>query len=196
MNTFCPFFNERCKGNECVMWKDEKCLVISFMEHLIAHQEEKFQGHEPLGRIIGRIREPEIPDEIRSATSEELAAELVSLAKKEFPDEERIKISQIIDLFLETKKVNSWDLPAEIELKIEKAEKLAQRALDNEKINKEKNMLPSLIDLCVDWAKDRGLGRVTKTDIEVFLISQNTKILPQTQRELYLQVNVKLKSKR
>ncbi len=67
MNIFCPFFKDRCKGNECVMWKDEKCLIISFMENCITPPEEEVEELERIGREMRGIREMEVPDEIKSA---------------------------------------------------------------------------------------------------------------------------------
>ena len=32
--SLCPFFNEECKGNQCVMWSDEECLVVGFLHQL------------------------------------------------------------------------------------------------------------------------------------------------------------------
>ena len=34
MMTFCPFFNAECKGNQCVMWSNEECLIVGFLERL------------------------------------------------------------------------------------------------------------------------------------------------------------------
>ena len=204
MNIFCPLIREKCKGNECVMWIDEKCLVITFMKNFVQPPEEEFEERVslPISYKHEEISVKEIPEEIKSATPEELAAELISFAKKEFPDEERIWIRNIASLFWRSKNLERWGLPPEIQLKIEKAEMLAQKQLDTERdikereqLEKEKAELPSLVNLCVDWVKEHGLKRVTKADVEAFLLEKNIEILPQTQRALYAMVNVQLKSK-
>ena len=204
MNIFCPLIREKCKGNECVMWVDEKCLLITFMKNFVQPPEEEFEERVslPISYEHEEISVKEIPEEIKSATPEELAAELISFAKKEFPDEERIWIRNIASLFWRSKNLERWGLPPEIQLKIEKAEMLAQKQLDTERdikereqLEKEKAELPSLVNLCVDWVKEHGLKRVTKADVEAFLLEKNIEILPQTQRALYAMVNVQLKSK-
>jgi len=93
-------------------------------------------------------------------------------------------------------------MPPEIQLKIEKAEMLAQKELEKERevkeretLEKEKTELPSLVSSCVDWAKDHGLKRITKADIDAFLLEKGIQILPQTQRALYAMANVEIKSK-
>jgi len=202
MNTLCPFFREDCKGNECVMWKDEKCLIATFMENFIRPSAEEIERNVPSVYMDEELSGKKIPDEIKSASPEELAAELISFAKKEFPSEEKIGIRNISQLFWGSKNVERWSTPADIQLKIEKAEILAQKQLDNEREMKEKEQLekeraelPSLINSCIDWAREHGLKRVTQSDIEAFLMEKNLEILQQTQRSLYAQANVQLKSK-
>ena len=104
------------------MWIDEKCLVITFMENFVKPPEEEFEEPVPLPISYEHkeISAKEIPEEIKSATPEELAAELISFAKKEFPDDERIWIRNIASLFWESKNVERWNLPSDIQLKIEK----------------------------------------------------------------------------
>jgi len=202
MNDQCPFYKKKCLGNQCVMWKDESCLIVSFMENFVKQPEEEIEEHIPLDYETEEIREKEVPTEIKLATPEELAAKLVDFAKKEFPDEERIWIRNIAQLFWKSKNIERWGLPPEIQLKIEKAEMLAQKQLDNEReikekeqLEKEKAELPSLVSSCVDWAKERGLKRITKADVEAFLLEKNIEILPQTQRSLYAMANVEIKRK-
>src|SRR3989344_9504324 len=126
----------------------------------------------------------EVPSEIKSATAEELAAELVDFAKKEFPDSERVYIPKVSQLFWGQKNISKWDMPPEIKFKIEKAEILAGNFVDkqfdakrevrnNEQLEKEKTELPSLVSSCIDWAKEHGLNRVTQADVYAFLLNKN-----------------------
>lgn len=206
MKILCPFFKNDCKGNECVMWKDEKCLIVSFMESILTEPEE-FEGREPItpAQIISGtgLEEVEIPGEIKSASPEELAVELISFTKKELSGEERMRVRKVAQLFWGGKKIERWGMPPEIRLKIDKAEMLAQKQLDTERevkereqLEKEKMGLPSLTNLCVDWAKEHGLKRVIQSDVEAFLMEKNVELLRQTERSLYALVNVKLRSKR
>ena len=232
MSIMCPFFKEKCKGNECVMWKDEKCLISSYMEHFIVPPEEikivakrmredikeleeyikttrevvereaQRRAEIKAERENEEIRNRAALDEIESVSVEELAAELVSLAKREFPHEERIRISNISRLFWLSKNVDTWSIPPEIQLKKDKVEMLAQRELDHEmeikmkeQLEKEKSELPSLVSSFVDWARDHGLKKVTHADVDAFLIDKNIKILRQTEKTLYAKANVELRSR-
>jgi len=201
MNTFCPIIKEKCRGNECVMWRDERCLIIAFMEIFVRAPEEENIAIST-GYEYEEIDKVEVPEEIKSATPEELAVNLISFVKEEFPDNKRIWIPNIASLFWSSKNVERWNLPSDIKLKIEKAERLAQRQLENEREIKEKERLetekielPSLVGSCVDWAREHGLKRVTKADVEAFLLEKNIEILSQTKRALYAMVNVQLKAK-
>lgn len=201
MKDQCPFFKKKCLGNQCVMWKDETCLVVSFMENFVGQPPAEFERPEPLGFEM-ETREVEVPTEIKLATPEELAAKLIDFTQKEFPDEDRRWIRNISQLFWRSKNIERWNIPADIQLKIEKAELLAQKQLDSERevrereqLEKEKTELPSLVSSCVDWAKDHSLKRITKADVEAFLLEKNIEILPQTQRSLYAMANVEIKSK-
>jgi len=194
MNAFCPLIKDNCKGNECVMWKDEKCVFISFFSNLEMARDTP-ENHE--------VEEMVLPEDLISATPEELATVLIQFIKKEYSDEERIWRHNVILEFLLTKDINIRMLPMEIQLKLEKAERLADKQLTdekqvkmNEQLDQQKIELPSLVSQCVDWAKEQGLSRITKSDVEAFLMEKNIELLPDIHRKLYSLANVKIKSKK
>jgi len=202
MNAFCPFSKETCRGSECVMYRDEECLIVSFLQSTSEGISPSVEITEPSGIEIHRP-EAEVPDEIKSATPEELAAELISFVKKELSGEERMWVRKVSRLFWGGKGVERWLMPPDVRLRMEKAEMLAQKELDTEQkvkereqLEKEKAGLPSLVNLCVDWAIERGLKRVTQADVQAFLMEKNVEVLRQTERSLYALANVKLRSKR
>jgi 5-methylcytosine-specific restriction endonuclease McrA len=61
---------------------------------------------------------------------------------------------------------------------------LAQKLQKNEKEVKEKErkLLISLVNPCVDWTKEHGLKKVTETDIDAFLLERGIDHLPRTKR--------------
>ncbi len=208
MNAFCPFINDKCRGNKCVMWEDNGCVIVNFMKSFTELSEGDVilpvveEDNRTPDLYSELKREANIPEEIKTASPEELAAELVSFIKTEFPEAKRTRVRDISIIFWEIKNVERWGIPPDIRLKLEKAEMLAKRQLEEEKelkekeqLEREKAKLPSLVNSCIEWAEEHDLKRVTKTDVEAFLIEKNVDILPQTQRALYAMVNVKLKSK-
>jgi hypothetical protein len=167
-------------------------------------EDEEMDENEEKGQINIGFERPvsEVPSEIKFATAEELAAQMIDFAKKEFPDEERVYIRSVSQLFWGQKNISKWNMPPEIQFKIEKAEMLAQKKLDVEKefknksqLEKEKTELPSLVSSCVDWAKDHGLKRITQADVDAFLLEKNIELMSQTKRSLYAMANVTIRSK-
>jgi len=157
------------------MWRNEACLIVSFLQTI-------FEGVPSSEEIMGTSgteilrEEAEVPDWIETRTAEELAVEILEYKKKQFP---------------------------EIEMKIEKAEILAQRAIRDEtetqrreRIEKEKEELPSLVSHCIDWARTHGLKRLTVADVDAYIMERNLEILKETRRALYAMANVKLKSRK
>jgi hypothetical protein len=184
-------------------WKDDTCLIFSYLEAALSPSEHEFietEADESYLRLEEKARE--VPVQIKSATPEELAAELVSFAKREFTHEERIWISRAAEFFWEEKGITTkWNIPSDIRLKLEKAETLAQQQIHSEReaelkaqLEKEKAELPHLISQCVVWARKQGLSRLTQADVDAFLLEQEKEILPQTKRAIYATANVQLKS--
>lgn len=208
MITFCPFFKDECKGNQCVMWSNEKCLIVDFLQKLQSSFEKEIPEEEIVVRepIISRFERPEptIPEEIKQATPETLAAEFILFLETEFPESKLTPYGGNFELFLQTKNLTEhWNLPPEIRLKIKKAQTLArdeiQKRIETEhkiRFEREKEELPSLVDRCADWAITKGMKRVTVADVDAFILENEFDILKETRRALYSMTNVKLKSKK
>lgn len=163
--------------------------------------EEEYEGRSPSNNFGRENIEPDIPSEIRLATEEELADQLINFAKEEFPDKEGWFGGEF-RLFWAQKNVDSFSSPPEIRLKIRKAEMIAlnkltaeKQEIEREQLAREKDGLPSLISRCVDWAKENGLKSVRQSDIEAFLLEKEIEIMQPTKRSLYAMTNVALKAK-
>lgn len=200
MNTFCPFFKETCRGNECVIFRNEECLFVSFLQIV----SEGVPSEEIIERRIEFQREEvEVPAWIKTRTPEELAVEMLEFKKKEFPENENLGFHTISNFFWKSKGIERYAMPSDIELKVERANILAQREIlkeeekqKKEQWEKEKEELPSLVSQCIDWARTNGLKRLTLGDIDAYIMERNLDILRETRRALYAMANVKLKSKK
>ena len=200
MNTFCPFFKETCRGNECVIFRNEECLFVSFLQIV----SEGVPSEEIIERRIEFQREEvEVPAWMKTRTPEELAVEMLEFKKKEFPENENLGFHTISNFFWKSKGIERYAMPSDIELKVERANILAQREIlkeeekqKKEQWEKEKEELPSLVSQCIDWARTNGLKRLTLGDIDAYIMERNLDILRETRRALYAMANVKLKSKK
>lgn len=209
MKTLCPFFKESCHGNECVMWKSEECLLVTFLQRIqegvpipdgsISSSEE---GIENSGLNLHR-EEAEVPKWLKRSTPEEIALEMLEFKEKEFPKDEKVSFHILSRFFWENKGVHRFLLPSEAELKVERAESLAERenarreeAEKKQRLSEEKEELPSLVNQCVDWARLNSLNRLTLSDVDTYVMEKNLDILKETKRALYAMANVKLKSRK
>lgn len=202
MNTFCPFFKENCRGNECVMFRSGECVIVSSLQGISAGVPSSVEIMEPSGIEFHR-REAEVPDWIKTRPPEELAVEMLEFKKKEFSEDENLGFHTISDFFWKSKGIERFLMPSDIQLKIERANILARREIlkevetqKKERLEKEKEELPSLVSQCIDWARTNGLKRLTLGDIDAYIMERNLDILKKTRRALYAMANVKLKSKK
>jgi hypothetical protein len=88
------------------------------------------------------------------------------------------------------------DILGETRREIYDRSKVKEEELYRLKVERERNELPSLIDQCFDWAINRGLSRLTKSDIKSFLFEFNYNITSDIENQLYALANTKMKSKR
>jgi hypothetical protein len=199
MDNLCPFFKERCHGNECIMWKNEECLLVAFLRRIqesVPVSEEKSIGRS--GMILHR-EETEVPKWLRTSTPEELAEEMLEFGKKEFPEEATLGYRSAFRHFWESKGIHEFLMPSETQMKIEKANYLVERQVAKERksrLAEEKEELPSLVSQCLDWARINDLKRLTLADVDTFIMEKELDILSETKRAVYSSANVKLKSRK
>lgn len=158
---------------------------------------------------IGRIPTEEAemrPEEASSETSfrrsvelkeseEELVAQLIEFFKKEYPEHE-IKSTfphDISRLFWASKGLDSVFLfNSSTRLKVDAVEMKAYEKLNQERVQKEKELLPKLIEKCLEWARGQGLKKVSRSNVSFFLSESEVKVTPTTRDILYSKVNLEL----
>jgi len=170
MIALCPFFRENCHGDECVMWKNEGCLLVSFLSGISEGITHLDKGQELNGAMLERqIVEP--PRWLKTSTPEAIAEELVDF-KKEFGEGVR-SVSSISHYYWSNKGVETYLMSPDIQMKIQKAELLADVEIRKDpetqrrdRLAKEKEELPSIVSQVVDFAKDNGLKSLTLADVD------------------------------
>jgi hypothetical protein len=181
------------------MWRDETCLIVSFLERLVP---DEIDGEEHL-QIPSYEGEDEIPEELLDTTPEELGAKLITFAEKELPDTKKGSMRKVFAMFWSERGVSPWRTPPEIQLMIQKAEVLAEKGLKDKEENKlklrlekERNNLGSYVDACADWARGVGLKKVTRADVETFLFEKEVELLSETIRKIWSMTNTRLRADR
>jgi hypothetical protein len=168
------------------MFRNEECLVVSFLQGVSAEETEE--------EII-------VPKWILTKTPEELSKEIFEFRQKELPEE--MNFYTISESFWESKGVEKSSMPLEVRMKMDRVDSITEEQIDKEKEakikqqwEKEKEELPSLVNKCVDWARNNGVKRLTLADVDTYIIINSLDILDVTRRALYAMVNVKLRSKK
>ena len=122
------FFAERTKKGDIIsVW-----VSVSEFEELIDQIAETNETTQHVEKEIEKLTlEEKNSNKIKSSSPEELAAEIISFAITEFPDQEDerpVPVHIIIGDFWRSKSINQWNLPADMKFRVRKAELLVTGA--------------------------------------------------------------------
>jgi hypothetical protein len=210
----CPFFKEDCHGNKCVMWHNEECVIVAFLEgmqELSMSEKSVHSSQEPTegtGVILQR-EVAEAPDWLKTASPEIIAKEILEFKESKFPEvhvgvtlRSRSNFHNFLFTYWTQKGVLKNLMPSEIQVRISEAERLAEQELvkkeqieKKERLENETEQLPNLVSQFVDWTKPRSIKRPTLTEVEQFVVDKNIDILKETKRSIFIMANEKLKTK-
>ena len=195
--SFCPLIKEKCKGNQCVMWSDEACLVVNFLETFGPDQSEIEIERVPIEIEdipirIGSSRSADVPNWFKLATPEEIIEEYFDFLQKEFENVSSHNY-QVFELFLQQKGLtNTWMLPQDMGLKMQKARTLLsveiqkrREAEKQERLEHELIQAPSLAEKFLNWMDDHGIDKVYKKNISRFLQEERLDLLRETQSSIF-----------
>jgi len=143
---------------------------------------------------VGEELVHEIPKEIKRKPSEQLADELVAFIEKEFPEAKMSYSSlphEAEQLFWESKGLrNTYVDDPQVSIKIHRAEFLARLKLEQETQKREREIVTKLVEECVKWAKENGLKKVTKANVDYFLIEKDQPLSRLSRDAIYNKVNL------
>lgn len=208
MENLCPFFKAECHGHQCMMWKNEECLIVAFLQKVQESASEEsssssLEQNIEMESSISHRETSKVPSWLKTATPESIAKEILEFKDEEFTENEPVSFHSVINLFWSKKGVERFFLPPEIDMKIRQADIKAQMQFQKEedekkkaRLSEEREELPTLVSKCVDWARVSGLKRVALADIDTFLLEKDLDILRETKKAVYSMTNVKLKSEK
>lgn len=186
-------------------WESKKINSLNIPEKI----EKKIQRVENLAQQKidreQRERQKKILEPLMSMTAEKLADEIFAFAVEESSfddvDDEYFPTNDVFQYFWEQKKIDKWDVPKSLELKIERAEKIASDKLNEKQreryqdvLDKEQAELPRLVSECMKWAYQQGLKKIAQADLGAFLLKKKINVHPETKRNLHTMVNLELKT--
>jgi len=191
MSVLCPFFKEQCKGNQCMMWKEEKCLILNFLEQgmILGEGVETpvFQRQESL--------DPSTLEYIDTISAEDLASEGLEFWQKKYPNDYTMQY-EAFELYLQSKGLNqTWGAPADTIQKIYNARMLLNRKVEKLRIEKEKLEIPSVTDRFIDWLEGRGETQAKLNEVSRFIKENDLDLLFVTKRDIWTAAQNKLEKR-
>ena len=144
----------------------------------------------------------EIPEEVLTeltdTTESDLAHEILEYFISRFGllEDSYQRWNRSINIFLEEKGIGTmYLLPPMLRFKLEAAKELAREKFEEERFNKERELIPQIVDECIEWSKEKGLTRLIKANLGYFLLEKSYKLSDSTVNIVYNEVNIKLKSR-
>jgi len=153
---------------------------------------KQLQSQTSSTRRVGRMEseeQEELPEAVRKKSVEELADEYYKYIEKEFPNAGRRELYIAGEAFWQEKGVNRF-YSGKGRILMERVLSIVERKLEA----KEKETLPQLIEDSIEWAKENGLKKMSKSNINGFLAEKGDNLSTSNKDILYNRVNFKLKN--
>jgi len=129
---FCPFIRGDCKNDECMMWKEDLCLIVNY---LISFQNTNESTPEEEIEYQKELEEwKKIPEELEVESVDYLADKFVSFVESTAPGNQRIWVPHHARRFWQSLGLNStWAIPSNIQIKMGQVESKVQNLLDTKR---------------------------------------------------------------
>jgi len=148
---------------------------------------------------IGKSPEKEQHEALLKEDNDELVKQFIEFIKKEYSDtfNDLYKLHQVKDHFWLEKGIQQrYGLDLKVRLKMERVERSVEKQLTKAKIEREKEIMPKLIEKYLNWANENELNKVNKTNTECFLTENDVKLTPGNFDLLHVKVKNKLSKKK
>ncbi len=191
---FCPLIKQDCKKEKCQFWRMDDCSMASYCEMNVM----KFYSEVAMLEAVDEQKKEEQEkidySSLEKGIDKDFAQELVNFSIKEVP-KQRYLSNTIKHMFWDEKKLyNKYDFPSELKLKAVRIEKLAENLLIEQLDVEEKKRLESAVENCLKWAKENDMLKLTKPDINAYVMDSGESFTQASKDILYSKVNMKLRS--
>jgi len=169
-------------------------IPIDFRDKLVSsfeHVENKLnkEWDDKLNKEEEKLRN------LKEKTDEQLANELVEFSVKQFGEIRNPRAFQ--HHFYDYWKANEIDitkLPADLKGKISKIQEKAVNIMERSIREEQQNKIAGFVDMCLKWAQENGIAKVTLADIDGAVAEKNIVLLPDIRRMCQSRVNNALKT--
>ena len=174
---------------ETSRWHDLNTVRDMFWEshevaryNLSKENQLKFENIEELAQKM--LVERKIPDFLRENSVDELAAQIMQQPMRRG----RIPFHKIWD-DPRMKGLETYDLPKELQDKIEQANDRARELRNEEQENKMRDKAIALVPELIKWCKSKNFPRVTKSGITVFLFERKLNLSMEARAYMHVSAN-------
>ena len=169
-------------------WYDSISEHIESLEELGESENEKIELED---RKSKDYRTADIPEELSDKTPEELATQYFEYLKTEYPSDSQVDSYSIRQNYWRSLGLsNSGNNKHDILI-----EKIS-RIIDKIKDKKEKEMIPELLEKCVNWAIKNEEYKPSQVLVRGFLSESNIELSSSNFRTLHMKIILKLKRKK
>jgi hypothetical protein len=118
--TYCPLLKDNCQENNCVMFKDARCVLVDF---LAGHGSSEYaKAPSECVQDENPCVNKEVLDWLSSINAKDLGEQILEFVKNEYPINEEIDESLLYELFWASKGITECDVSPELRAKMRKAE--------------------------------------------------------------------------
>lgn len=152
---YCPVIRAECKKDPCIMWQDESCALVEYLNHVREARSISIPGlgtvRPKSGKIVDKTSAVGI-DEIKGTEIDELAAQLLDFADREALINENMERFdyQLTEAFLESRGIDEFDAPSTVKSKMRKALKAAEKLLEKRQADQQRRKIDGFLSLSVD----------------------------------------------
>ncbi len=161
----------------------QSALVLELYEKI--REIKKQKGVKPLGRRRSHYEEIEVEEEIPQkliGKEEELAKKYLDYLEVEHPGADRSELWAIKKEFWQSQGIKNYSNKQQIFTN--KVERLSDTILSK----KEKEMLPDLIEKCVEWTVENKIDKLTPVRLKEFLSEENINLSYENSTILHVEI--------
>ncbi len=193
MTEFCPIIKENCKGNSCKFWVKENdendCIILNY---LIFNTGSLF-----LDKTEDDLKPLKINENnytyLDFNSEERITKDFYDFIKLNYSNIKWISNNMLRFFFSKNGIEDYFRIKTEYKIKIENISNLTQDILNKEALEREKEIVYSLIDKLYNYTKENGLKQIRKIDVKSFLLDNSIELSTEAKEILYVKVNLLLK---
>jgi len=192
-SSFCPIIKDNCKKAGCKFWRMDDCSLAVFFE---TQGVTFFNQLAELDEIEKNKENEKSTDYswLEKTSEEKIINEMIEYSLKEFPDEKYLSYS-FKNIFWQSKGLgDKYNFPTDIKIKIEKVESKADNLFQKKIEEQEKEKIEDTIENCFNWAKKYNSTKLTKSDVNAYLLEIGKSFSTTSKDIIYSKVNMKLKN--